>query len=188
MQIDSLDSADLCFSSNRLRYCTLLPSQVTREYVDWLNDDEVNKYLESRFARHTVDEVREFVERAYRNPAEVLIGVYLKKDGEHIGNVKLGRIDYNHHVGIIGLLIGSKVAWRKGYGTEIISTISRYAFDTIGLRKLEAGAYWSNVGSLMAFKKVGYHLEGIKRGSALLDGKSEDILSLGLLSYELLDG
>jgi hypothetical protein len=36
--------------TERLRFRSLTPSEVTERYVYWLSDSEVNRYLESRFS------------------------------------------------------------------------------------------------------------------------------------------
>ena len=40
----------------------LQPNDVTHEYVDWMNDSEINKYLESRHVVHSLDSIKAFVE------------------------------------------------------------------------------------------------------------------------------
>ena len=50
--------------------------------------------------------------------------------------------------------------WGKGYATEAIQLTSEYAFNYLKLLKLNAVCYESNVGSILAFLKASYTIEG----------------------------
>ena len=81
--------------TNRLILRKIVRSDINEDYIKWLNDPEVNKYLETRFQRQT----KETVERYWRTQQEEKDSCWLAmcdKDMVHIGNIKLGPIDLNH--------------------------------------------------------------------------------------------
>ena len=131
-----------------------------QEYVQWLNDKEINQFLECRFTRHTLSKLRKYIAKALRNRDIVFLAIIRNEDEKHIGNIKLGPIDRNHKVGEIGIMIGDRNSWGKGYATEAISLLSDYAFKGLRLHKLTAGLYEKNVGSYKAFQKCGFFEEG----------------------------
>ena len=45
----------------------LTEDDVTEKYVSWLNDPEINQYLESRFSVHTIEETRSFIRSVYND-------------------------------------------------------------------------------------------------------------------------
>jgi len=102
------------------------------------------------------------------------MGIFNK--GVHVGNIKLD-IDEHHNRGDIGLLIGPE-HWGKGYATWAINLMTEYAYR-IGLRKVTAGAYAGNVGSIRAFEKAGFEREGILKDHWLVDGAYQDGVLLG---------
>lgn len=106
--------------SHNLFYRLLNPTDVTETYVRWLNDPDINQYLESRHSYHTLDSCQSFVAEMLTNKNQHLFGIFLKSNNTHIGNIKLGFIDPNHHTGQMGLLIGEKQQWGKGFATEAI--------------------------------------------------------------------
>ena len=57
-------------------------------------------------------------------------------------------------------MIGDRFMWGKGYATEAIQLTSEYAFNYLKLLKLNAVCYESNVGSILAFLKASYTIEG----------------------------
>lgn len=150
----------MCIEGQRIYLRPVLLSDASENYVAWLNDPEVNQYLESRFIKQSLQSVRDYVERITRDANTLFLAIVSKSEERHIGNVKLGPIDWNHRVGDIGIMIGDKAYWRKGFGGDAIRLLSEYAFSVLKLHKLTAGAYENNIGSIRAFLKAGYLVEG----------------------------
>ena len=166
--------------SPRIELFVLRPALVTQDYVDWLNDPLVNRFLESRFRRHDLDGTREFVAQALADPAVLFTGIRTRADGRHVGNIKLGPIDRQHRLGEVGILIG-RVAWGQGIASEAIGLLARIAAAELGVRKLSAGCYAANTGSERAFVRAGFAVEGRRPAHVLLDGRPEDTILLGRL-------
>ena len=148
-------------------------------YLRWMNDPLVNRYLESRFAPVSLPGLRDFVRGIRRDKDTVFLAIVLKRGDRHIGNIKLGPINRRHGFGEIGLLVGEKDCWGKGYATEAIEVLCDYAFGRLGLHKLTAGAYAVNRGSIRAFLKAGFALEGRRRSQYLCDGAYQDLVVMG---------
>lgn len=157
-------------------------SDATKEYVNWLNDKEINQFLEVRFIKHTRADLRTYIGKVIKNPNTLFWAIVRKDTDRHIGNIKLGPIDWNHRIGDIGIMIGDKNSWGKGFATEVIRLISDYAFKTLKLHKLTAGAYANNVGSIKAFLKLGFFEEGRRKKHVLCDGKYLDVTLLAKLN------
>ncbi len=146
--------------SENLKYRPIIAGDQLDSYLGWLGDPEVVRFLEVRFARYDLEGLREYVENCNRSKNTRLFGIFLSETGEHIGNIKLGAINQHHQRGEIGLMIGGKQYWGRGFGTESIIAVTDYAFDTLGLQKVCSGCYGNNLGSLRAFLKAGYREEG----------------------------
>lgn len=160
----------------------LEPSDVTEAYVGWLNDPAVNRYLECRFAVHTIDSTRQFVESCLASPSTLLLGIKsIDLQGAHVGNIKMALIDRHHGLGEVGILIGDKDAWGRGIASAAIQFLMNIARDELGLRKLTAGCYSSNVGSQRAFLKAGFYHAGERKAHFLLDGEPEAIVLMDCL-------
>jgi len=133
---------------------------VSYNYADWMNDAETNQFLESRYKTWTTEDIIEYVKATNESTDNLLFGLFLKENDEHIGNIKIGNINRIHKFADIGLIVGNKGRWGKGYGTEAIDLGSRYAFEVLGLKKLTAGIYANNIGCYKAFIKAGYYEAG----------------------------
>ena len=105
-----------------------------------------------------------------------------KADDRHLGNLRIGAIDRHHQTATVALVIGEKAAWGRGYGTEAIRLATRYAIDALGLRKLNARCYATNVGSIRAFERAGWVHEGRQASQFISEGAVIDGVWLGFAS------
>ena len=159
-------------------------SDVNANYHRWMNDPEVIRYLECRFSANSMDAIKDFVHRMLNDRDNIFLAIILKDGDRHIGNIKIGSINRIHRLADIGLLIGEKDCWGKGYATEALRLVTNYAFNTLNLHKLIAGCYAGNKGSEKAFKKAGFVVEGIRKKHHYCDGIYVDSIILGLLNDE----
>lgn len=160
----------------------LLPSDVTEEYVQWLNNPSINQFLESRYQVQTINSCKHFIEELQSQNNNHFWGIYCNQKKRHIGNIKLGPISKLYQRATIGLLIGNKAYWEKGIATEAINLISDFAFQKLGLHKLDAGCYASNQGSKKAFLKAGYQVEGVLKDHFFYQDRFEHCVLLGKIS------
>ena len=172
--------------ASRILLRILKLKDVNLRYVNWLNDAEVNKFLEVRFKKHTIATTKTFVREMLSDPCNDLYGIFIL-NGEHIGNIKLGPINRRYQTAQISLFIGDKRYWGKGYATEAILALTRHGFKKLGLKRIEAGCYNSNIGSINAFLKAGYNIEGVRRNQVICNGRRENVFLMGILPHELLD-
>lgn len=129
-------------------------------YLGWLNDPLVNQYLEVRHSPpQTVEELRQFVRAVNDCPDNLLLGMFTQDGRRHIGNIKLGPINWLHRRAEIGIVCGERAEWGKGYATTAIRLLSDFAEKRLDLQRLSAGCYGGNEGSLRAFQKAGFSLE-----------------------------
>ena len=152
---------------------------VKANYVRWLNDAEVTRFLETRRPQ-TVETIREFVERVNASDDQFLFGIILKQDGRHIGNIKIGPVKARHRLADVTLLIGERDCWGQGIATDAIRTMARFGFEKLQLSKLTASMYERNVGSIRAYLRAGFVQEGVRRKHYIIDGKPTDVIELGL--------
>ncbi|MBI4347015.1 MAG: GNAT family N-acetyltransferase [Elusimicrobia bacterium] len=160
-------------------------ADVTPRYVAWLNDPDVNRYLEVRYANHTAAGVRKYVASMEKDGSSVFCAIVLKNGDRHIGNIKIGPVNSVHKFADVSLVIGEKDCWGHGYATEAIRLITRYGFERLGLAKIEAGVYVPNQGSTKAFLKAGYRNEGLERRKFQCGDERVDGVRLGCLPGEL---
>ena len=165
-------------SEDNIQIKLIGPDDVTEKYVRWMNDENVVQFLESRWQTYTIEDLRDYVRNIVRNPNDFLFGIFLENDGNHIGNIKIGNVNKIHRFGSLGLIIGERDAWGKGYGTEAIRHATSYAFNNLNLNKLIAGIYLNNIGSTRAFKKAGFREIGVLKNHRFCNGSYVDEILL----------
>ena len=156
-------------------------SDVNQNYCNWMRDPEVTQYLESRFENWTIKKLKDYVRKIRDDPNFVFLAIVLKDKNRHIGNIKIGPINRIHNFSDVGIIIGERSYWGKGFATEAIKLAVDYSFNKLNLRKLTAGAYGSNIGSIKAFKKAGFSVEASRKRHYSSGGKYVDSILLGII-------
>jgi RimJ/RimL family protein N-acetyltransferase len=159
-------------------------NDVNENYYKWMNDNEITRHTESRFYPYSMEQLLSYVGSLDGKREAVFLAIVDKTSGQHIGNIKLGNIDWIHRRADIGVIIGDKKCWGKGYASEAIALISEHAFRKLNLHKVWAGCYANNDGSIKAFKKAGFNEEGVQRRHYYCDGDYIDVVLLGKFKEE----
>ena len=100
-------------NGNRVYLRSVKISDVTKEYVSWLNSNQINQFLESRFMKHNLSSTKKYIQKIKNNENFIFLAIIRKDNEKHIGNIKIGPIDEQHKIGEIGLMIGDKKSWGK---------------------------------------------------------------------------
>lgn len=168
--------------SSKLYLREVRETDVNENYYRWLNDSEITQHLESRFYPNSLNKILQFVKSKDGDPNNVFLAIITKDSDRHIGNIKLGPINWIHRMAEIGIFIGEKDKWGKGYACEAITLLSEYAFRRLNLRKLTAGCYGNNAGSQKAFTKAGFNVEGVRKSHFFFNGSYVDLILFGLIN------
>lgn len=166
----------------RLLIKPLSEDSVSEQYLTWMNDPEVLKFTESRWIKYDVEDLKSFVKNMNNSQKDYLFGIFIAEAGKHIGNVKIGNINTQHKFADIGIIIGTKEEWGKGYATEAIKLAVDYAFTQLNLFKVTAGVYANNFGSIKALKKVGFEECGRHIKHCVFDSDRVDTLTLEIIN------
>jgi len=153
------------------------------EYIQWLNDEEMVCFIDTLKRPTTFNQAKEYVEKILNSDNYIFFAVIDKSSGKHIGNVKIGPIDWINRISNYGRLL-SKDHWGKGYGTEVLNLIIKYSFETLNLNKLWDSAISSNKASIKSVKKAGMIIEGEISEYAFVNGKYESITLYGITQKE----
>jgi ribosomal-protein-alanine N-acetyltransferase len=169
---------------NRIYLREVRETDVNEHYYSWLNNPDVNQYLETRFIPRSIENILEYVRAKKDRLEEPFFAVCLLDNHQHIGNIKLGPINWLHRNADVSLFIGEKELWGQGYATEAIALLAEYAFHTLVLNKLKAGVYAENKASIQAFEKCGFYREGILKGQVFYRGREMDVILFGLRAVD----
>lgn len=153
------------------------------KYFRWLRDLEVVTpiYRLEYLMPIQFNEVEKYVRMLFSSKNDCFFAVYQKDTDEFIGTQRIGHIDWRTGIGDIGILIGDKNSWGKGFATQTISVACKYAFSVLSLRKLTGGAPETNVAMCKCFERLGFRQEGRLSEQLLINGEYCDHILFGLL-------
>ena len=157
------------------------------DVVEGLNNINVTKYMAFAPYPYKKSDALEFINNSIENNL-YNFAIVLKSENRVIGGVQLRNIDYVQGTAHGGIWINEKYQG-KGYGTEAWGARIKYAFEVLGLRRLENGYFKGNIKSWKMQDKFGYKNEGIKRKRyiSLATGETVDECITGLLKEEWID-
>ena len=150
-------------------------------YGAWLNDYEVTRFLETGSFPTTKASLQRYFEEVAKRPDNVLLAIVDRATTTHIGNIKLGPIHPIHRRADLGILVGDKQCWGRGYGTEAIRLILDYGFRRLNLHKITLGVYADHRAAMSVYKKLGFVIEGTLKQHLFRDGAFRDKFVMGLL-------
>ena len=164
--------------SERLIFKRMSLQHATKDYVNWINDPEVNMYLETR-GNYTLDLLTSYIKEQYK--ADIYFwAIHLKNSNKHIGNIKIAPINLKTNSGDYGILMGDKLNWGKGYAKEATIRIIEYCFSDIKLSKINLGVIEDNVVAVNLYKKIGFKIDGVQKDIGVYNHKLSNALSMSL--------
>lgn len=157
-------------------------------YYAWLTDFEVVKYIGRPEYLTTIppEETRRYVESMWASPYVTFLAIHTK-EGRFIGTAKINFLDANGletKTADIGIMIGERTEWGKGYAGDAVEAVCRHCFTTLGLRKLVAGCYATNAAVVRLFTKLGFVEEGRIRKKLWSEGAWCDHILMGCFPEE----
>ncbi|MGA7614098.1 MAG: GNAT family protein [Thermoanaerobaculia bacterium] len=154
-------------------------SDLERSYR-WMNDPQIVRTLKSRYPMPFHTEA-EWLERAVDgSPDERHFAIEQKDTRAHIGNASLHEIDWVSRRAQFGLFIGEPAAWNRGFGSDAIRTLVRFAFQEMNLRKLRINVFDYNERAKRILAAQGFAQEGKLAGDFYREGEYHDIVILSV--------
>jgi [ribosomal protein S5]-alanine N-acetyltransferase len=176
-----------------------LTSQVTNDGVElrphtlaslepllrWKNDIEIQRLSDGEARTFTREEVAARLERWMRPSDDIVhLAIGLVGREEPIGFLHLALIERAHRRCRLGIVIGEKDLWGRGYGHQAVVQAADHAFDVLELDRITAEVLADNTRSARLLESVGFAREGVMRESIYRDGQRVDELIFGLLRHE----
>jgi RimJ/RimL family protein N-acetyltransferase len=150
-------------------------------FTSWLNDIEVTKNLTLAHDCISLNSEKELLPKLADSHNYSIID--LEKD-EIIGNCGLMDMNNYNRTAEIGIFIGDKRYWSRGYGNEAMSLLLDYSFQYLNLRNIMLRVYSFNERAIACYKNVGFKEIGKWRNALQRNMKEYDIIFMDILNTE----
>lgn len=120
------------------------------DYLKMMNDYEVAKFISHNFKKYSQDEELEWIEKQKDN--NLIFSIIEKKSNTFVGNIELRDRSNCYELGII---ITSEKQ-NRGYGTEIIKRIIKYAEEELNIKELFLKVFKNNERAIHVYEKTGF--------------------------------
>lgn len=108
-------------------------------------------------------------------------------DGDRlVGSCGLDGNFFPHGEAFVGIGIGERELWGKGYGTDAMMVVLRYGFQELNLRRISLTCSGFNPRAIRSYEKAGFVHEGRVRKLLHREGKRWDMVHMGVLQEEWL--
>lgn len=151
----------------------------------WVNDREVTRHLNVRYPYSRLAEEAFITDRASQVMTYANVHFAIEtKDGAHIGGLGFHVVQPENRKATLGIMIGDKECWSKGYGADALLTLLRFGFDQMNLHRIELNVDADNERAIACYRKCGFVEEGRTRKARYLRGAYMDQLVMSLLRRE----
>ena len=178
------------FTGNLVRLSAFDPEEMSKVFTRWNANSEYFRLLNSgarpmrsanSMAKWMEEEVGEMSLESYTFSIRTLA------EDKLIGEIGLDVVNWPGREAFVGLGIGETEYWSKGYGTDVMNSLLRFAFMELNLRRVSLGVFEYNPRAIRSYEKAGFRHEGRMRRLLQREGHRWDNLFMGILREEWLE-
>lgn len=158
MESKMKDKKNLIINGERIHLRILKEQDASYEYVSWLNDNEVNKHLETKKA--DIDSLKKYIHNKLESEKCLFFGIFYNENNKHIGNIKLEPISPENKIATMGMLIGDKAYWGKDIATEALNLLVLWSFNNLDIEEIDLGVLKDNAAAIRVYYKSGFSIKG----------------------------
>ena len=172
------------YTGEKVRLREYRKEDITKAWK-YINDPETKKLLNPRIPFPiTLDEETKWIEGLSSSKDEYNFAIETLEDEKYIGGCGINAVDWKNSVATVGIFIGDKECWGKGYGTDAMKVLMTFVFEQMNIHKIKLNVFSYNERAIKSYEKCGFKVEGRLRQELFRDGKYCDELVMGILKEE----
>jgi RimJ/RimL family protein N-acetyltransferase len=175
------------FQGELVRLAALDSEEVAAAVSRNSRDSEFFRLMDSSPCRpYTKEGTKKWIEKQLEEQNVVPFAIRTLAEDRLIGDVGLGQVYWSHGDTYLGIGIGERDFWGKGYGTDAMKLALRYAFIELNLRRVTLNVYEYNPRAIRCYEKLGFQHEGRVRRYLNREGRRWDLIYMGIMKEEWL--
>ncbi len=172
--------SDEYFVGQKVKLEPFNPDMEMTYWEEWDRDSEYKRLLDDVPASMISASIaKEHFEENQGDGA--LFMVHTLENDKVIGFIELGGFDWSARNGWVGIGIGDRNYRGKGYGTEAMQLLLKYAFDNLNLHRVNLSVFSYNERAIRSYEKSGFRYEGTQREVIFKEDERWDIIDMGIL-------
>ena len=172
------------FYGERVRLTALYPSDA-QTISRWYEDGEFSRLFDANPAYpKSENAVHKWLESNERDRDSYALAIRMLYSDDLVGYVQIDGIQWSHGCGWLAIGIGNLSHRGKGYGTEAMRLLFRFAFHELNLHRLQLTVFSYNEAAIHFYENLGFRREGAFREYLQRDGTRYDMILYGLLARE----
>jgi RimJ/RimL family protein N-acetyltransferase len=178
------------FTGKLVRLSAFDPEEMSKAITRWnLNSEYFRLFNSSPSPMKSAKSVSKWLEdEVVEIPLEsYYFSIRTLAEDKLIGESELDVVSWPGRDAFVALGIGESDYWGKGYGTDVMNVLLRFAFTEINLRRVSLGVFEYNPRAIRSYEKAGFRHEGRLRGLLYREGRRWDNLFMGILREEWLE-
>jgi RimJ/RimL family protein N-acetyltransferase len=159
-------------------------------FVKWLNDPQVTEFL-TLYQPLSLTQEENWFQHVLSGPSdEIPLGIEALIDGTWhlIGNISFHKVNWVDRSAEVGIFIGNKDCWNKGFGREAMMLMVSHAFDHLNLNRVFLRVLANNLRGIASYNHAGFIEEGRLRQAAFKNGQYVDVMIMSVLRDEWIPG
>jgi RimJ/RimL family protein N-acetyltransferase len=178
------------YTGELVRLGAMTPEEASKAFARWGRDSEFKRMVDSEVSNMASQTaIQKWLEKELDESSPNMHWFSIRKldDDALLGDIELFVSNWPGREAFVGLGIGEREFWGKGYGTDVMNVILRYAFTEVNLKRVTLTVFEYNPRAIRSYEKAGFRHEGRVRQALHKEGARWDILSMGILREEWLD-
>jgi RimJ/RimL family protein N-acetyltransferase len=176
-------------SSNILRGKSVRLAALSKDdlptFSRWYEDAGFSRLLDAvPAAPKSVEQWEKWLEETEEDKDSFIFSIRLTQGDVLIGYLELDGILWNHRNCWIGIGLGDRKNWGKGYGREAMELVLKFAFHELNLHRVQLSVFDYNQRAMNLYEELGFTKEGVFREHLERDGQRFDMHLYGLLRNE----
>jgi RimJ/RimL family protein N-acetyltransferase len=170
-----------------VRLSALDAEEAGKNFARWGRDSEFQRLLNSNVARMaSAKNAQTWLEKELDEQTINQHWFSIRKldDDTLLGDIDLYVYNWSARDAFVGLGIGEREFWGKGYGTDVMKVILRYGFTEVNLKRVTLIVFEYNPRAIRSYEKAGFRHEGRMRGVLNKEGRRWDMFTMGILREE----
>lgn len=156
-----------------------------KQAQEYINDPEVKRLLHPGIPfLYTYEDEQKWFENMSATKDEYSFAIETLEDSKYIGGCGINKVDWKNSTAVVGIFIGDKAYWSKGYGTDAMKVLIKFIFEQMNINKIKLNVNSFNERAIRSYEKCGFIKEGVLRQELFRDGKYHDVINMGILKED----